>query len=380
MSYQKAVQQVRDRVFNNVKGIPINLPRLNDYLGGIGEEEMVLLFGATGTSKSKLTLILFVLALTEYTKTHPDQDVKIYHFTLELSANEIWLNIFCYLLHKKTGKEYSVNYFRNKDVKNPLTEAGLQELELIRDELEYLEKHLEIIDSKRQPIKVFQFLQNELGKRGSFQNGQYVKSNPNELVVIIADTINAFQADPDLDQTNSIKRWSEFFCKQTLKIDYRCCIINVQQADKQSTTVQYNYKNERNEDKFVPRIENLAKVKTTPDDHTTVISIYHPYRYEIGSYAGYDVNVLKNDFRYLTIVKSSHVEEGKGVAIYLDSGHLIAEELPLSSKQEELQRFYMNKTSQVSVISPSPAPSFKSRFSFDTIGRKETVSSTEIFD
>ena len=89
----------------------------------------------------------------------------------------------------------------------------------------------------------------------------------------------------------------------------------------------FTNKGERVEEKFIPTIESLQHHKSTSDSHTCVISIFNPSRHKIGSFEGYDINVIGNNFRWLTILKNTHGSEGESFPIYIDNAHLITEEL-----------------------------------------------------
>lgn len=332
-------------------GIEVVPDIVDEYYGfTVDQDELFLLDDFTVTHNTKLTIQLFVLSLINFVRANPDLDVKVIYNTLELSVEEIWMNIFCHLLHQKTGKVYSIPFLKNKDQKNPLTPEILLNLEKIKPELDLLSNHLVILDHLRTPLAYYEFLKKFLMSRGDMvfdtinEGSYYKKKNPNELVVVITDTINAFEKDKDLDKYGSLKRWSANFCKQNLKMVFKCCVVNIQQMDKEATRITYNFKNERNEDKAVPRLEYLSECKTTPDDATCVLSIYNPSRYEVAQYAGYDVLPLGNHFRYLNVLKNSHGDENVGVALYVDNLHLTAQEIPPVDNQELVQRFYLDKT------------------------------------
>ncbi|GAB3975556.1 hypothetical protein GCM10028806_33380 [Spirosoma terrae] len=340
MDFRDAMLSIKARIDIEDTSLPISLPRFNEFLGGISDEEMYLLFGATGTSKTKLAIKLFVLDLLNQYLENPDNDFHVIYATLELSATEIYYNIFCNALHRQTGNNYSIKFFKNKIQDDPLTNDRYEEFKLIMPWLKKLDKKVTIIDHIKQPSKLYQYirwkLNNEWGTVDETSN-KYVKHNPRKKIIIITDTINALQKDTeDADEYTSIKRWSNYYCKQLLKMFYKCSIINIQQSDKQSTTVQYTGKGERIEDKFIPRVENLSTVKTTPDDHTTVISIYNPSRYGVSECEGYKVGPLGNHFRYLNVLKNSHGDENKGVGIYIDNAHLEAVELPRPDQIDNL--------------------------------------------
>lgn len=339
------MMSIKERIDNKDTSLPLSLPRFNAFLGGISDEEMYLLFGATGTSKTKLAIKLFVLDLVNQYLANEENDFHVIYATLELSAQEIYYNIFCNLLNQATGRDYSVKFFKNKIADNPLTLERFKEFQEIMPWLDKLDEKVTILDNIKHPAKLYNYIHHKLNSEWGASvkdekgRSRYVRKNPRKKIIIITDTINAFQKDEgDPDDYTSIKRWSDYYCKQMLKMYYKCSIINIQQSDKQSTTAQYTNSGKVVEDKYVPKVENLAKVKTTPDDHTTVISIFNPSRYGVKDYEGYKITGLGNQFRYLMILKNSHGEENKGVALWVDNAHLKAVELPHSENQYEVNQ------------------------------------------
>lgn len=333
MSYKKAFGYIQDRISNNISSYPMSLTRLNEVLGGFSEEEMILLFGTTGSSKSRISIKLTIIDMVDYIFANPDKDIYIYYLSLELSSIQIYLIIFCHLLHKKTGNKYSVSYFMNKLDKKKLDLSIFEEFKLVEDWLEVLDKKVEILDYLRTPTQIYNGLKykldNELGEIKKDDKGRlyYQKKNPNQLIMVITDTINAFRNETGMSKYDTIELWCANYCKQELKMFYKLLIFNVQQSDKASTSTLYSNKGERVEEKFVPTIESLQHHKSTSDSHTCVISIFNPSRHNIGSFEGYDINTIGNNFRWLTILKNTHGIENFSVPIYINNAHLITEEL-----------------------------------------------------
>jgi hypothetical protein len=332
MSYKDAIAYTRGRLENNITSYPISLPQFNNYIGGISEEEMYLFFGGTGTSKTKCAIKLFVIDLVNYVFQNKDKDIQIYYFTLELSTVEIYLNIFCHLLHLKTGKYYSVKYFKNKTDKRKLDFTVFEEFELVKDWLELLDQKVKIIDFLRTPTQIYNGLKKHLDEsHGKIvtegDKKYYKKNNPNKLILVITDTINAFKNEQGMNKYDTIDLWCANYCKQELKMFYKCVILNLQQMDKSSSTSQYTNKGERIEEKYVPTIESLQHHKSTNDHHTTVFSIFNPSRHKLGSFEGFDINVIGNNFRRITILKNSHGDEQVHTDFYINNAYLLTEEL-----------------------------------------------------
>ena len=336
MKSNVAITHIGKKLLNKSPTIKLkSAPSLSKYIGGISNGEYILLIGATGTSKTRICLRLFVLDVVDFVKNniHNNIDVEIAYFSLELSAVRIYLNIICALLHEKTGNDYCIDYFENKLEDNKLTEHIYEEIRIIQDELNFLDTKLTVYDNYFQPKTIYNVIHKEiLLKNGIFVNNIYTKHNENKQVIIIIDTINALRAELGKSEYDCIKNFSEEICKQRLKMQFDCTIICVQQTDKSSTTVLFNNKGEKVEDKFTPKLENLAKVKTTPDDASLVLSIFSPFRYDIQHYEGYNINDFGNDFRYLKILKNTNGDENIGKAVKINNPHLFIKELPLAKE------------------------------------------------
>ena len=321
-----------------------SIPIFGDYIGGVGEEEAILLISSTGASKTRLAVRLYILDVIDYIRKNPEYDVEIVFFQLELGATDIYVLMMCALLHEKTGKQYSSKYLMNKEKSNPLTEETIKEIESIQNELDFIDTKLKVVDNLYTPDEIYLYLvKNIFDKNGKFVNGKYVKTNPKKNVLVIVDTINALSPNKGKTEYESIKLWSEHYTKKILKKKFKAAIINVQQTDKASTTAQYSGRGTVIEDKFSPKVESLAKVKTTPDDHTLVISIYNPFAYEVEEYMGYNITVLRDNFRYLKILKSTYSGSSRGKAIFIDNANMQVQELPKASERTALIQFIKSK-------------------------------------
>jgi hypothetical protein len=336
---------IKDRYENPPATISFkSIPIFGEYIGGTGEEEAILVISSTGASKTRLTVRLYILDVIDYIRKNPEYDVEVIFFELELSSNDIYILIMCALLHEKTGKNYSSQYLMNKEKSNPLTETTIREIDEIKDELDFIDTKLKIVDNLYTPDEIYNYLKKDIfDKSGKFVNGKYVKNNPKKNVIVVVDTINALNANKGKTEYESIKMWTEFYTKKILKKKFKAAIINVQQTDKASTTAQYTGRGQVIEDKFSPKIESLSKVKTTPDDHTLVISIYNPFIYEVEEYMGYNITILRDNFRYLKILKSTYSGSSRGKAIFIDNANMQVQELPKAKDRSQLLAFIKSK-------------------------------------
>jgi hypothetical protein len=225
-----------------------------------------------------------------------------------------------------------VKYFKNKLDNKKLDFSIFEEFELVKDWLDLLDEKMKIIDYVKTPTSIYEGMQKQLLKLGDVVTDSkgvksYVKHNPQQLTLIVIDTLNAFKNEKGLNKYDTIELWCANYAKQELKMFYKCSIFNLQQNDKSSTTSQWTNKGERIEDKFLPQLENLQHHKSTSDHHTTVMSIFNPSRFKIGEFEGFNINEIGNNFRWITILKNTHGDEGVNIPLLADNAHLLFEEL-----------------------------------------------------
>lgn len=78
-----------------------------------------------------------------------------------------------------------------------------------------------------------------------------------------------------------------------------------------------------------------------------VIGIFAPNRYGITDYEGYDINIMKDNYRSLIILKSNISSTNVEIPYYFNGKCSVMRELPKSSEREELLKVYnycKNKT------------------------------------
>lgn len=71
-----------------------------------------------------------------------------------------------------------------------------------------------------------------------------------------------------------------------------------------------------------------------------MLGLFSPYRYKITDYAGYDLNILQDNYRELSIIFNRDGKSNAGVDLYFDGASNFFQELPKSSEKEELLKVY----------------------------------------
>ena len=90
---------------------------------------------------------------------------------------------------------------------------------------------------------------------------------------------------------------------------------------------------------------NLADVKSTPADHTLVLSLFSPSKYDINTYMNYDTKRMGDHYIKLGIIKNNFGLVGRSIAshLYFDGNKGDYEELPDAEDKEAVEAFLDKK-------------------------------------
>ena len=103
----------------------------------------------------------------------------------------------------------------------------------------------------------------------------------------------------------------------------------------------YTNTGQRVEEKHEPTLGQLADVKSTPADHTLVMSLFVPSRYGINTYMDYDIKRMGNKYVRLSIIKNNFGLAGREVGshLYFDGNKGDYEELPDAADKNAVDQF-----------------------------------------
>jgi hypothetical protein len=163
----------------------------------------------------------------------------------------------------------------------------------------------------------------------------YEPTNPNEYVIVITDHISLLNEESGLNKHQTISKWSADYCRKQLTKHWKYVVVNVQQQSAESEKQQFTMSGKSIESKLEPSLDGLADNKLTQRDALVVLGVFAPERYGIESSNGYNIKILKDKYRQLSILKNRIGKSNLKVPLYFkgESNHF--EELPLV---EELQQ------------------------------------------
>jgi hypothetical protein len=334
-------------------GIPYPYPRLAQFVPSIDKEQVIGVTSFTGAGKSKFSRYTFVLYPYEFSLIN-DYPFEMDYYALEDSAEKIFKNILCHYLSIKCKTK--VTLF---DLDSKFKELSPSIIKMIREGEKYLQdfsNKVRIKDSITNPYGIYKDVlkrASELGEvitekrewNGQTQN-QIVGFKPNSDVhwMLMCDNLNNIDKEKHhSDKKEAMDNFVQKDCRLLYsKIFKMTCVIIHQQA-LEAERQQFTSQGGSIIDKIKPSLANLGGTKEVVRSYHLVFSLFNPHKFKIGTYKGYDINNIGNNFREIEVLKNNDgIGDNLSVPMYFDGASEYFKELPNSEKQkEELEKFYV---------------------------------------
>lgn len=175
---------------------------------------------------------------------------------------------------------------------------------------------------------------------------RYEPHDPNLHVIGIADHIGLVtpEYDPKLDKTltrhEAMAKWSTHYCRAQMTKHWGWSWVNVQQQEESSSKQQFTNSGESIVVKTEPTLDALANNKEIQRDDYVIISLYSPDRFGFAEYHGYDIDIMRDTFRAIKILKNRLGAPNKYVPLLFDGATNRFVELPFVEEKQKLQGFY----------------------------------------
>lgn len=346
-----------------VKGIPTlipfkSFPRLAQHVPGIVPGEFLIITASTGIGKSRFMRKLVIKDIVEYCKG-TGLEVKIFLNSLEESREKVISTLISSKIYEKTGqsyKFYDVSNFRTTPMPKDMHDNILKTEEDIND----LQKYLTIVHEAN-PYGFYKTILIWLFNNGIFLKdsvpltsieqvysdsstwNQYVPNNPNQIVVAIIDTIDAYQEESGKNLYDTVKRASKFFHRKQLGLVCNVITVMLQQQQPDKERLELNIKGQTLIDKMKPSLDALATCRATQSDATLILGLFDPLKFGAYTYLGYpDLRGLKGQFRSLILLKTREGEKvtDNEVPLCAYLGRDEFEEMPIVGDDENLKNYY----------------------------------------
>jgi len=353
-TYQKIVEK-RERILNGkINCIPLGLPRFENELPGIEQGKSILFTANSKVGKSQIADWLTLYnPIQQIIDNKLDIRLKIFYFTLEMTAEQKMLSAFSNILYLKEGIRVSPKLLRSPNLEKLVSEHTLAMIRKYEYYFKKIEEVVEFIDDIRNPYGIYKFVRDYALTNGKIiyreiKNGDsiinvedhYEPNDPDEYVIIIVDHLSLLTPEKNYDNGMPMslhetigKLSSDYFVKLRNRFKYIPVAIQQQMSSQESIeNKKFN--------KLKPTLDGLADNKTTQRDFDYIIGLFSPYRHEIPEYRGYDITKFRDNIRFLEILGGREGGGGTICPLYFDGAVNYFKELPKPDDKKSLEEVY----------------------------------------
>lgn len=369
------VERVKEEIIDNANkvdngefvGLPWHyvFPRLGEYIPIIPKATQMMFTAGSGVGKSHSWVGMVLFSHYKLKQLFPNNKYKVKFLIalLEDPKDMLISRLFCMIFYDKFNTRIDVLTLKSMR-KTRLSTEIQSKLDLVANEIVSLLDDCEIIDSTYNPTGIFKWVRSESNKLGVHHNktmkftkedgttydqevySHYTINDPEMQVIVIIDNLNNLQTESKdgrmLSRQESIGRWTSEYGRLQITKHYKFTVINILQQSADSEKPQYDYRGELIIDRVKPSLDGLGNNKESQRDHLIIFGLFAPDRFGIAKYPeqdGYNIQVLKDAYRSLIILKSNISECNKEIPFYFDGACSRFDELPMPNQMNpELYR------------------------------------------
>lgn len=300
------VNSVLEQIEKGMKGenwgLPMGLPKLESVIDGVTQSTYSLIFGSTGSGKTSFALYAYIYK--PLMDNINNENFKVIYYSLEMSAEALFVKLLSIYLWEKYGKELSFKELLSKKRGKTLSE---EDFELVKDAKNWLDRIEEIItvyDRSLTADRMYAHLLKELGKYGRFEETDtrkiYIPNNKNQVILVVIDHIALMRKDKGRTKKEEIDLASNYLA--TLR--NRCGIspLILMQMNRGSSSMD-----RRNAGFQEPQLDDIKDSGGPSEDAEIVLAVFHPHREKLVTYKDYKIKgMLENTFRAIIVLKNRY--------------------------------------------------------------------------
>lgn len=335
----------------DVVSIPWSLPRLSTILPGVEQGRYYLISAMPKGGKTALGDFLFLLQPIEWYYEHREETditLKIFYFSLEVSAESKMYSIMSYKLYKDGI------YISPQKLRSVFSDYILEDsIEAILKSDRYVQWFsffkdiVTIYDDIRSPYGIFNTVRSyaEMPQNGSYtyktvswknEDGtystrrirdRYIPARPNEYVLVVVDHLSLLGHRSGETLHNAISTFSSKYCLE-MRDRWNYSPVIIQQQAAESSKAIYDYRGRLIINKIKPDKEGLADNKYTSRDLDLMISLFYPYDYNIEEYEDIDLTKLGRNHRELIVNLNRYNISNAAIQLFFAGFAPYFEEMP----------------------------------------------------
>lgn len=349
-------KEVRDA--GGYNSIPFGIPSLDKHVPGIIPGVQYEVTASSGVGKTQLTKFLFVSQPYKFIKDHPETGlkIKVLYFALEESVDEYLLTLTCARLKEMYGIMVQPMQLISMGTYH-LSNEVLVKVEECKEYFRDLRKSIEVVDYISNPFGIYKYARAYARANGRFyfkgvevfpeENrevifDEYRANDPKLIVIGVVDHISLLQSEntPDTNTTwGAMSKFSSEYCRKMLTKHYKFAWVNIHQQAADKEKLQFTSSGQNIEQKIKPSLDGLGDCKVTARDALVVLGLFSPERYQIKKELGYDIGILQDNYRTLSILKNRFGTPNLECGLYFNGAVNMFRELP-PPQSEQMKTVY----------------------------------------
>lgn len=347
--------RIKDGINGKYVGLSNGFKRVNDYIFGVQKRCYTLIGGDSGTYKT--TVLDYILSNAIEDAISKGIKINVFYYSFEIDALSKKCNWLSRAVANKYGKiipPQKIKGFRTSDNEEEftLTTEEQQMIDSCIDEVEELFSKINFIFEPLNPTGIRNELFKHFESRGKVlyepyvdENGKekqriigYTPNDENEITIAAIDHLALMKEERNFDTKQNIDKMSEYtiFLRNTFGL---CSFYLQQFNDGLSSVERFKLKGVD----LSPQKSDFKDSRNPYTDSDIVIGLMAPYKLDMTTCLGYDVNLLKRRMVMLKIIKNRLADDNIAIGLYVkpETGSFI--ELPKERDSAELEKFYNHK-------------------------------------
>lgn len=318
-------------------GLPHGFERLTEFIPNIQQSTYYVVGGELGSGKSALTNNMFVYNPIDWyiaNMHNTDVKLKIKYYSFEIPKDDMGLKALARKIYLEYDVLLDINYILSRG-KNRISQ---EHYDLVIKNLDYIDKVNSIVDIQdlpKNPTGIwFDMLEHAVNngtgikrtvdeyrnKNYEFE-GEYIPNDPNLYTLIVVDHVGLAKKEREFNKKEVIDKLSEYMIILRNKCGFSPVIV--QQLNRSmSSTDRFKL------DRVEPQLSDFKESGCTQEDANVVLTLFSPQRYEMEKHRNYNVSMLKNRYRSLSILKNRDGDADKTIGLKFIGEIGYFEELP----------------------------------------------------
>jgi len=259
--------------------------------------------------------------------------------------------------HLKVAHRIDLNPKDLESKSKILSNENLKLVEMCREYFRDMGQYLTVIDHVHNPFGIYKEVRDYMELHGVVEFDEkldeegkpvkigksYTPNDPEEHVIVVMDNLSNITKEAKHNSTwDAMGEWTSKYARRLLCKFFNCTVVTIQQQDFESQKLAYSmYQGDAIKGKVKPSLASLGDNKQTSRDYHLIFGLFSPERFKFEDDLGYDIAILKNDYRNLSVLKSNDTDTGYEVGLYFNGAAEQFIELPHPQRQpQELQQFY----------------------------------------